>query len=131
MKSLLFPLLAGALCLPATYRLSRDDHFVVAFLVIVVIGALAAAMAVATSGAKGPPGVVSLVLAFALGAFSGETIGFMGYYLDYGYKDQYLGVGVVFTVVEFLAISGVGGAATWVAALALRRARRRPAGSDG
>jgi O-antigen ligase len=121
MRSLIPPALAGALCLPAAYSLSRDGDFSSAAVIVVVIGAIGGAIAMAMSHTPGNARFGHLAMAFVVGALASELVSFTHYYLTYGYRDQLLGVGVIMESMEFIGIAVVGGTATCLAALVQKR----------
>jgi hypothetical protein len=125
MRSILPPALAGALCLPATFRLSRDGYFSGALVIVVVIGSIGGAIAMAMSRMQGNPRFAHLALGFVVGALASEVVAFTHYYLTYGYRDQLLGVGVIMESMEFIGIAFFGGTATCLAALVQRRLAAR------
>ena len=135
MKYFLPPAVAGALCLPATYGLTRWGFWVsilIALLVVVVMGALGGAMPIVMSKGNQRLRLLHLGSAFVVGALAIEVIGFTYYYIICGYQDEHLIEGVVFTVLEFGGIAAIGGAATCLGALAAsvvqrpRRAKKGP-----
>ncbi len=121
MKSLLAAALAGVLCLPATFRLSRDGNFLGTALVVVVIAAIGGAIGVGMSRGKGKPRLVHFATAFVIGAFVSELMFFSHYYFTFGYQDQLLSVGIIMLFVEASSIALLGGFATCLAALVQRR----------
>jgi hypothetical protein len=128
MKSFLPPAIAGALCLPATYGLTRWGRWgsiLTALMVVVVMGALGGAIPVVMSKGNGKPRSLHLASAFVVGAFASELLVFTYYYISFGYQDELLSVGVVFTVLEFGGIAAFGGTATCVASLVQRIRRAR------
>lgn len=111
---LLIPTLAGALCLPATYELSRRGSFPIAFAVVVLVGAAAGSVR-GLSKVEGKPSGLHIALAFLVGAFVSELIFFIYYYFTHGYQDKLLTVGIIYALMEFGLIAVVGGVATFAA----------------
>jgi hypothetical protein len=118
------PALAGALCLPAIYDFNRTDKYLAALRAIFVIGALGGATPVVLSGGRSKPRVLRLVLAFVFGALASEVVVFARYFIDVGYRDPELVLGVFATAIELCCIAVVGGAATWFGATAGLLVRR-------
>jgi hypothetical protein len=124
MLAYLPPLLAGALCLPATFDLTRTDRFLAALQAIVVIGTLGGAIPVVLSRRGRKPRSLHLVLAFVGGALASEGSFFASYFIDSGYRDPELLLGVVGTALELCGIAVVGGSATYLGAAAGLLVRR-------
>ena len=66
----------------------------------------------AICGVKRRPRLRHLAAAFAIGALVSESIGFAHYFVSYGYHDRELALGVIGSVMEFVAIAVIGGLAT-------------------
>lgn len=101
--------IAGILCLPATYGLSREGNIYLALLVVALLGAVGGAIAQCKEGSTFRPWALSL--AFVVGALLSEAVAFAHYYITYGDQDSKLSVGGGVAIVEVLVISVVGGAA--------------------
>ena len=121
MIPLALTLLTGALCLPATYILTREGSILVVILILLFIGAMAGAATVTTRGPHSAPRVVLLLLAFVTGAAVSEVIDFAHYYATYGHQDPKLGAGIAISVIEFAVISVVGCVALLVSAYITQR----------
>lgn len=129
MISIAFAAFVGAICLPATYSISRGGSIPVALLVVVFLGALGGAIAVAVRRKQLVPKTRLLVLAFIAGAALSEIAAFVRYYITFGYSDPKLAAGVGVSVIEFGVISIIGSAAFAIgAAVAQSRITRRSRG---
>jgi hypothetical protein len=119
------PVLAGALCLPATYDFNRTDKYLAALRAIFIIGTLGGATTVVLSARESKLRLLRLVSAFVIGALASEVYCFARYFIDVGYRDPELVLGVSATAIEFCCIAVVGGTATCFGAttgfLVLRR----------
>ena len=119
--------LAGALCLPATYSLSREGSISLVVLILALLGAIGGAIAQQRERKGFRPW--PLVLAFVVGTLFSEVVMFGHYYITYGYQDPKLSVGVSISVIEFVVISVVGAIALLAAAFAMHsRITRRSKG---
>jgi hypothetical protein len=124
------PMLAGALCLPATYDFNRTDRYLAALRAVFVIGTLGGATPAVLSGGGSKPRLLRLVSAFVIGALASEIVVFAMYFIDVGYRDPELVLGVFGDALEFCYIAGVGGAATWFGASAGLLVRRTSSTHD-
>ena len=124
MNPLTLAAIAGSLCLPATYSLTREGSIPMSMLVVALLGA--AAGVIAQLRQRGGIRPSSLTLAFVVGAMFSEIVTFAYYYLSNGYSDPKLSVGVGVSIIEFFAISVVGGVVLLTSALITqhRMARR-------
>jgi hypothetical protein len=102
--------------LPATYDFNRTDKYLAALRAIFIIGTLGGATPAVLSGGVSKPRLLRLVSAFVIGALASEVVGFARYFIDVGYRDPELVLGVFATAIEFCCIAVVGGAATWFGA---------------
>ena len=132
MKPFALTALAGVLCLPATYSLSREGSIPLALLIVVLLGAAGGAAAVAQKRDENSFHPWPLLGAFVIGALLSEAVAFVRYYYSFGYQDPKLAVGVGVSVLEFFVISVIGCIALLVAALNMnsritRRSKRRAA----
>jgi hypothetical protein len=114
--------LAGMLCFPATYQLTREGSVSLSVGIVVFL-AVAGTLLTKISAPKSTtdPWLWRAPLVFVLGALVSEAGCFAYYYIDFGYSDPKLGVGIAVTVIEFAVIGAVGGAAACLTNLAYRR----------
>lgn len=116
MNTLALVTLAGVVCLPATYTLTREGSLVISVLIVALVGAIAGGMSVVLRADKTAPRNGSLALALVGGAAVSEMGAFVHYYITDGYQDPKLGVGVAVSVIEFSVIAVVGCVALLIAA---------------
>ena len=111
MRTNLISLAAGALCLPATYRLTRYGSFEVSIAAVITIAALSTWLAYRyMSRSNDRASSWSLASAFAIGAVVSETLFFAYYYFDYGHADEKLSVGITLSIIEGGVIALFGAA---------------------
>lgn len=115
MNPLALAAIAGILCLPATYSLTREGSVSLAMLVVALLGAIGGAIAQRSERNGVRPWALSL--AFVVGAMFSEVVAFAHYYISYGHQDPKLSVGVWVSIIHFLVISVVGGIAFLASAL--------------
>ncbi len=129
MKQFVLTTLAGVLCLPATYSLSREGSIPLALLILILLGAMGGAVATMPQHDGNAIRPWSLILAFVVGALFSEAVAFTHYYISYGYQDPKLAVGVIVSVFEFFVISVIGCIAMLIAASVMHsRITRRSKG---
>ena len=128
MKSFALVTFAGALCLAATYHLTRAGDFILALVVTAIIGASAGVVSALLNGVRTKTRFLFLALAFVVGALLSEVISFAHYYFTYGYQDRKLNVGIAVSELEFGVISVIGTIAMLIAALLTSRITRRSSG---
>ncbi|GAB4125223.1 MAG: hypothetical protein Tsb0027_24110 [Wenzhouxiangellaceae bacterium] len=109
MKSYPVVALIGTLCLPATYSFTRDGHIVLTGIIVVALGCIAGLIVQFYMKNGFHPG--RLIMAFTAGIMVSELIAFGYYFLNYGYQDSKLYVGMSIATIEFLVISIVGSVA--------------------
>ena len=112
------------MCLPAIYDLTRTDRFLAALREIVVIGTLGGAVPVVLSWRGSKPRLLRLTLAFVAGALASEVFCFTRYFIDIGYCDPELVLGIFGDALELCGIAVVGGIATCFGATAGLLVRR-------
>jgi len=114
--------LSGMLCLPATYQLIREGSVFVSVGIVVFLAVAGTLLTkILTPKSNTEPGLWRAPLAFVLGALVSEVGCFAYYYIDFGYSDPKLGVGIAVAVIEFAVIGVAGGAAACLTNLAYRR----------
>lgn len=108
----------GLICLPITYRMTRDGNFAISLLIIAAVGILSAWLGIryGTTNRRS----LAIALAFALGAASSEAALFGYYYFTYGHNDPKLSVGIAVTLIEFGVIAALGAASAFVTVRVLR-----------
>ena len=102
-------ILAGALCLPATYNLVRTGSLTIASALLVFLAVSGGALAYLTSRESARSLPLRYVGAFVLGAFASELISFSHYYISIGRHDPKLGAGIAVSLIEFGVTALVGG----------------------
>lgn len=117
MKLNLIIFFGGLLCLPATYGFTREGRYEIPILIIIVIAASSCFL----SALKKDISFSRNILSFISGTFIGEVSFFIYYYLSYGFKDQMLIVGIFICLIEFFAISAVGGIVVWISIWIIKR----------
>ena len=124
-KPSVIPLVAGALCLPMTYRLTRygsGESLAASVAIIVATAMLGTWLALWYMNRKNCQSAWwALTLAFVGGAGLSEVLFFAYYYFDYGHADQKLSVGIALSFIEGGAIAMLGGLSVVVSFFALRR----------
>lgn len=120
--------LAGIVCIPATFVQTRNGHICLSLFIVIIIGAAEGIYSLRQT-IKTVRHVTfwKLPLIFALGAFVAQVASFVGYntyYFGYGWDDPLLYVGFAFDVIEWCAISIVGGASMTIAHVAARLVNR-------
>jgi len=114
-KSYTVVALVGTLCLPATYSFTRDGYIVLTGIIVVALGCIAGLIVQFYMKYGFHPG--RIIMAFAAGVMVSELVAFGYYFLNYGYQDSKLYVGMSIATIEFLVISIVGSVALLAAAL--------------
>jgi hypothetical protein len=107
--SYVIAILAGALCLPATYNLVRTGSLPFALALLVLLAASGGALACLTSRESVRLLPLRHVGAFVLGALAVELISFSHYYLSIGRHDPKLSAGIALSLIEFGVTALVGG----------------------
>lgn len=120
-KGVLLAAVAGLLCLPATYSVSRSGSLSLSIMIAVAV--CSAATWIGAEQARPVPRVA----AFFLGAAVAEGTAFLYYYLIYGSNDPKLSVGVAVSIIELLSILVVGVSTLLVVPFLTRRMRSNAA----
>ena len=122
MRTNLILLAAGALCLPATYRLTRYGYFELSIAAIITIATASTWLAFwYMSRSSERTSWSSFAIAFAVGAIVSEGLFFAYYYFDYGHADAKLSVGIVLSIIEGGVIALLGAVTVIGAFFAFRR----------
>lgn len=126
MRASIISLAAGALCLPVTYRLTRDGSYEISILTIVAISILGTWLSLRSNVPHGSrPNWWALACAFAAGAVLSEALFFTYYYFNYGSTDAKLSVGIAISFIEAGVIALVGAATVIATYFTLWRITRR------
>lgn len=113
--------LAGAVCLPSTFSLTREGSILLSVaLVLLIGGAAGAAVRRSETGAMEAKSGY-LALAFVIGALISEAVAFGWYYWSYGQEDPKLAVGMAISIWEFAAIGALGCSSLLLAAKVKKR----------
>ena len=113
---MIYPFVAGALSRLAIYNTSREGQFAISLVMVVFLGTLGGGIArLASNKVAGEPNGLHVVIAFVVGAFISESIGFVVYYIGFGHKDVMIGVSVAVALLEFSLISIIGGLSSFIA----------------
>ena len=116
--------------MPATYDCNRTDKYLAALRAIVVIGTLGGAIPAVLYGRGSKQRLLRLVSALVIGALASEILGFAMYFIDVGYRDPELVLGVFGAALEFCGIAVAGSTATFLGATAGLLVRRTSSTHD-
>lgn len=118
--------IAGILCLPATYDLSRTGHLWLSAVIVAGVAALGVSVFLLLKGSEHQFKYLFCGLSYATGALVAETAFFTHYYLTYGHQDPNLAVGIAVVVIEFITITVIGLVVIYLILFFLDRSRQCP-----